>query len=403
MTLTRRQRLTRAGLVASAAAIAVVLAAALLSRAGSAPDGNGDPGGPPSPELAGQRVVTSYLLEGQQFVLDPSTGRYRSLDASGAVVSPDLRLVAAHHEDGVLVVSTTDGSSRVIPVPEPISTVIDHRLAWSPDSSMIAVTTPYEVTAPEWPRHHAATADGDGGVLTPFYRLVLVDVAAGTSSLINLGLPRWYHSYGTSRTGRIGAFGGAPVWLDDTHLAAPVTSLPPEPDEIVNGDTVGVFDLTGALVRETSLPDEDLAELRGLPPTHRLSLADLTPDGAFLLLGPVSDATIAVRGLPDPEAGGDGFAWRFELPAPADAAMWMPHARGWLSGTEVLVQADRVPIPGSGGGVTGESPWLRVVDVRTGEVRPMERVVLPDRRALPLAIGDAVWLSPEAAHLAFAP
>lgn len=398
----RRRLLVGGGLAAAVVTVAIAL---VVVASSPSPDrsGGGGPeagGGPPSPQLAGLLVVTGYDTGGQAFVLDPSTGDYREVTGADPVVSPDLRLVASHHDGGILVTSTTDRSTRTIEVAEPVSSVIDHSLVWSPDSTMIAATTPYEVTAPEWPAHHPATPDGDGGALPPFYRLVLIDVPAGTARLVNLDLPRWYHSYGTTRTGRIGAFGGAPVWLTDSHLAAPVTSLPPDPDDIVNGDTVAVFDLTGALVREARLPDDELVALRDLPAQFRLALADRAPDGSFLLLGPVGHQTIALRGLPDPDGDGDGFDWRFDLPEPTDGAMWTAEAAGWLGDTDVLVQATQVPIPGSEQTVAPAYEW-RVVDVASGETRQPDELVLPDGSLRLVTVGAAEWLSPSAAGLAF--
>lgn len=408
MAATRRRQRGRllAGLLAGATALLVTSVAVAWSLwpSGPAGDAAGADGGPPSPELAGQQVVTSYLAGHERLVLDPSTGDYHPVEGSAVAVSPDLRTVAAHHAGGVLVAPTTGGPVRTIAVPIDITSAVDHPLVWSPDGTMLAVTSPYGNTAPEWPRHRAVAPVGsDAGDLSPFYRVVLVDVPAGTSRVINLGIPRWYHSYGTTRTGRIGAFGGVPSWIDDEHLAVPVTSLPPDPDDIVNGDTIGVFNLSGTLVREVSLPEEELAELRHLPPEYRLNLSGRTPDGVFLLLGPVSGHTIALRGLPDGAAGGDGFAWRFDLPRPPNDTMWTACVAGWTSGREVLIRATQVPLPGRDITTVAEEHEWRVIDVTTGEIRKPDDLIIPDTGARQVTVGAAEWLSAVAAERAFAP
>ncbi len=245
-----RRRLTRIGSVVAAAAVivaGVAVAPGLLDREQT-----------PEVDLTGRSVVAIYSDNGD-YVLNPVTGEYvRQLRAVGTV-SPDLRYTAtiAPGRGAVRISSTIDDAGTFVDsLPLPLVGMV----AWSPDSSRLAVTSP--APAPDLDVGGTAQAQWRDETGAGFDRVVLVDAGSGGIDTVELALP-------DDHVGWIAPMVGA-FWADADHLAAPLIDLSSEvPDPVISEyyevdatvrvvTSIGIFDTGGALVDEVPMPNGDL-------------------------------------------------------------------------------------------------------------------------------------------------
>lgn len=400
----RRRRLASAGLASGGLAVVLALALAVpsgLVRWSSPADG---PDGPPSPHLAGQVVVASMNDgQGNAQTLDPHTGGYVT---GGGVVSPDLRhsIDPGGSAETMRLMSTTDGGGlgELIELPGSYRGFL-----WAPDSSRLAAG---ELTLDI----DADTFDAAIDSLTNQFRELLVfDVARQEAAQVALDLPG----------GRVGTHLS---WLDAGHLAVAVVDedavvaveptgqvdLPQGGQATIGGgpravvDEILLLDLGGDVVDRVPVPQDDF---------HDTGDADLiwrpggaTGDGRLLLARAPDDDLLEIATVEPADGSLDVAA--FTLPEPPDQHVRMPvnpeHALEPLAGDRLLVRVQLVieadhPDFGSGTASIWRDGYL-VADPDDGTVRPAEIPGLHEQARLG-TIGEAVWLSADAAHLAFQP
>lgn len=145
------ERRRRRALVGGAAAVLLLITVVAVPlglssvRRGAAPPAAGQP-------TTGPRVVTSYVVGGRSFVIDPTTGRYRQAPGGVAAVSPNLDRyanVVTVNDRSTLRIMSTSGD----PAPRTLDLAgWAGQPAWSPDGNWLALPI-WEVPADELTAH----------------------------------------------------------------------------------------------------------------------------------------------------------------------------------------------------------------------------------------------------------
>lgn len=398
LTGARRRRRTRLGVAAVAAAAAIAIAVPVGLTGGSRPDGR-PATEPPSPGLAGQLVVTSYIggTPSGSEILDPATGEYRR----GATMpsAPNLRL--GLDSSNRRVISPFGDDPTPVPWPRPVGGAY-----WSPDSTHLA--GPVAGSGPVT----ATAAPGGPGTPRLFREVQVVDLESQTGWEVPLDLPP---DRGGTRL----------FWLDARHLAVPVADpetaveVPPRYRVEDGGgvttvgggtylvvDEVRVYALDGTLTQRVAVDQRDY---RATGDPHRIwSAAGPVGDGAVLLRRQPTETTVELAAL-DPAGAGPPHTASLTLPEPPAEHFW--HGAGLtpvVGGQQVLVQARLRVEPTSPRAADADlfaATEHYLADLATGSVRPAHVPAAPDLDGAyhPWTFGDAAWLPPAAAHLAFAP
>jgi DNA-directed RNA polymerase specialized sigma24 family protein len=387
----RRQRRTRIGVTAGAPVVVLALVAGVAIAW---------PRQSPPPDPTGLTVITSYQESGGvAYVLNTHTGEYDlgSFAVNGGQLSPDLRMWASRSGQGdAMVIHSANGRQpdRLIDLPAPVLSA-----GWSPDSRRLVIA-PFpirDLPPPDDPNYQEAL---DRTVYPHFRSVTIVDVETAETAEVALDLP----------TGHVGEF--AAFWVDADRFATSIldTTMSVARGEAfaVDGDdmrpprvSVGIFDLTGALVAEIrTIPDDGEAgvhtgliwEPTGLvrgdqlllerypePGVLELAVADLSAPGTY------ETVSLTVPDVTEPQGLGLELAYPFA---------WLPDGR-------VLVAPPHA--------VDEPVATVSIVDLETGAVREANLATeLPSELPIPptatdLTFADADPLPPDAAHLAFLP